>query len=96
MATIWYVGQHEKHPDAAIKINFPLDGLGSATINSVVTPTCDPTGLTLSAVVTGSTVTVRVAGGTDKTKYRVDVPITLTETDPRIAVAEFDIQVKNR
>lgn len=96
MATSWYFGAHEKHPGSAIKINFPLEGLGSATIDATVTPTSDPTGLTLSAVVTGSTVTVRVAGGTANTKYRVDVPITLTESNPRIAVAEFDVHVKDR
>lgn len=96
MATSWYVGAHEKHPDSAIKINFPLEGLGSATINATVTPDSTPAGLTLAAVVTGSTVTVLVSGGTNNTKYRVDVPITLVESNARVAVAEFDVHVRDR
>jgi hypothetical protein len=70
--------------------------LGSATINATVTPDSTPAGLTFAAVVTGSTVTVLVSGGTNNTKYRVDVPITLVESNARVAVAEFDVHVKDR
>jgi hypothetical protein len=83
---------YQKHPNDKIAVPIKFRNLGANTL-STPAATVTPSGMTATATISGSDMTVLCVGGTDGVAYQVEASCNISNGEAR--VVEFTVTVKD-